>query len=139
MKNSKNNNNYTNTEPSKLRGKSAIEMLHKSISKEDEKMMNLKISDIYQVDLEEAKEIHTNYHSHRICSLLLDRSKKHGMTESTFVDKIKCLDFQEYAYQVSIGELIEMAAVDLLYKGLCDAQTDDAGRRREDRYINFYG
>jgi hypothetical protein len=39
-----------------------------------------------------------------------------------------------------MGELIEMAAVDLLYKQLSDTQNENAVNRiREDRYINFYG
>ena len=136
MQNSNNSNNYPNAEPSKLRGKSAIDMTHRSISKEDEKRINIKISNIYGVDFEEAKEIHVNYHSYRIFSFLLDRAKKQGMTEHIFVDLVKDLDLQEYAYRVSTGELIEMAAVDLLYKELCYIQNDG---NREDRYINFYG
>ena len=107
--NNSNNGDPTDVEPSKLRGKSAINILHKSILKEDEKRVNVKISNIYGVDLDEAKEIHTNYHLQRIFSLLLERAKKQGMTESLFVDKVRDLDVQEFAYQVSMGELIEMA------------------------------
>ena len=139
-----NNNSYngdpTDVEPSKLRGKSAINILHKSILKEDEKRVNGKISNIYGVELDEAKEIHTNYHLQRIFSLLLERAKKQGMTESLFVDKVRDLDVQEFAYQVSMGELIEMAAIDLLYKQLCEIQNNMISDNviREDRYINFY-
>jgi hypothetical protein len=136
MQNSNNSNNYPNTGPSKLRGKLAIDMTHRSISKEDERRINIKISNFYGVGLEEAKEIHINYHSYRIFSFLLDRAKKQGMTEHMFVDLVKDLNLQEYAYRVSTGELIEMAAVDLLYKILCYVQNDS---NREDRYINFYG
>jgi len=143
MQNPNNNSNKgdpTNVEPSKLRGKSAINILHKSILKEDEKRVNVKISNIYGVDLDEAKEIHTNYHLQRIFSLLLERAKKQGMTESLFVDKVSDLDVQEFAYQVSMGELIEMAAIDLLYKQLCEIQDNIISNNviREDRYINFY-
>ena len=143
MQNPNNNSNKgdpTDVEPSKLRGKSAINILHKSILKEDEKRVNGKISNIYGVELDEAKEIHTNYHLQRIFSLLLERAKKQGMTESLFVDKVSDLDVQEFAYQVSMGELIEMAAIDLLYKQLCEIQDNIISNNviREDRYINFY-
>ena len=143
MQNPNNNSNKgdpTDVEPSKLRGKSAINILHKSILKEDEKRVNVKISNIYGVDLDEAKEIHTNYHLQRIFSLLLERAKKQGMTESLFVDKVRDLDVQEFAYLVSMGELIEMAAIDLLYKQLCEIQDNIISNNviREDRYINFY-
>ena len=138
--NNSNNGDPTDVEPSKLRGKSAINILHKSILKEDEKRVNGKISNIYGVELDEAKEIHTNYHLQRIFSLLLERAKKQGMTESLFVDKVRDLDVQEFAYQVSMGELIEMAAIDLLYKQLCEIQDNIISNNviREDRYINFY-
>lgn len=138
--NNSNNGDPTDVESSKLRGKSAINILHKSILKEDEKRVNVKISNIYGVDLDEAKEIHTNYHLQRIFSLLLERAKKQGMTESLFVDKVRDLDVQEFAYQVSMGELIEMAAIDLLYKQLCEIQDNIISNNviREDRYINFY-
>jgi len=138
--NNSNNGDPTDVEPSKLRGKSAINILHKSILKEDEKRVNVKISNIYGVDLDEAKEIHTNYHLQKIFSLLLERAKKQGMTESLFVDKVRDLDVQEFAYQVSMGELIEMAAIDLLYKQLCEIQDNIISNNviREDRYINFY-
>ncbi|MGB8025587.1 MAG: hypothetical protein WCF06_14880 [Nitrososphaeraceae archaeon] len=138
--NNSNNGDPTDVESSKLRGKSAINILHKSILKEDEKRVNVKISNIYGVDLDEAKEIHTNYHLQRIFSLLLERAKKQGMTESLFVDKVRDLDVQEFAYQVSMGELIEMAAIDLLYKQLCEIQNNMISNNviREDRYINFY-
>jgi hypothetical protein len=138
--NNSNNGDPTDVEPSKLRGKSAINILHKSILKEDEKRVNGKISNIYGVELDEAKEIHTNYHLQRIFSLLLERAKKQGMMESLFVDKVRDLDVQEFAYQVSMGELIEMAAIDLLYKQLCEIQNNMISNNviREDRYINFY-
>ena len=138
--NNSNNGDPTDVEPSKFRGKSAINILHKSILKEDEKRVNGKISNIYGVELDEAKEIHTNYHLQRIFSLLLERAKKQGMTESLFVDKVRDLDVQEFAYQVSMGELIEMAAIDLLYKQLCEIQNNMISNSviREDRYINFY-
>jgi hypothetical protein len=140
MQNPNNDSDPTNVEPSKLRGKSAIDISHKNILKEDEKRINIKISNLYGVDLDEAKEIHINYHLQRIFSLLLERAKKQGMTEYTFLDKVRDLDVQEFAYQVSMGELIEMAAVDLLYKQLCIIQNNKISSNgiKEDRYISFY-
>jgi|SRR5205823_12611333 hypothetical protein len=140
MQQNSNDGGYKNTQPSKLRGKSAIDISHNNITKEDEKRINIKISDIYGVDLEEAAEIHINYHLHRIFLLLLDRAKKQGMIESVFVERVRHFDVQGFAYQVSMGELIEMAAIDLLYRLLSDTQNENSVNRiREDRYINFYG
>lgn len=138
MQNPNNDSGPTNVEPSKLRGKSAIDISHKNILKEDEKRINIKISNLYGVDLDEAKEIHINYHLQRIFSLLLERAKKQGMTEYTFLDKVRDLDVQEFAYQVSMGELIEIAAAELLYRQLCDTFKINNNRTTEDRYINFY-
>ena len=133
-----NNSSHTNADPSKLRGKIALDIWHKSISKDDEKRINIKISKIYEVDLDEAMDIHINYHSDRIISLLLDWAKKHGMKESTFTSSLRDLDVHELAYQTSMGEVIEIAAVELLYKQLCDNYKINGSQRSEDRYINFY-
>ena len=62
-----------------------------------------------RVEAEEAKEIHANYHSDRLYFLLRDRARKHGMTESTFLEKLESLNFYSYAYMVSRGQLMEMA------------------------------
>jgi hypothetical protein len=133
-----NNSNHTNPDGLKPRGRVALDIWHTNISRDDEKRINFKISNIYKVDLEEAKEIHSNYHSNRILSLLLDWAKKHGMTESTFATGQRDLDIHELAYQVSMGELIEIAAAELLYRQLCDIFKIDNNRTTEDRYINFY-
>src|ERR671930_2671772 len=133
-----NNSNHANPDCSPIRGKIAIDIWHKSASKDEEKRINIKISNTYGVGYEEAKEIHTNYHSNRIMSLLLDWAKKHGMTESMFGASQRHLDIQEFAYQVSMGELIEIAAVEVLYKHLCDNSNINRSQTTEDRYINFY-
>jgi hypothetical protein len=133
-----NNGNHTDSERSKPRGRVALDIWHRSISRDDEKRINFKISDIYKVDLEEAKEIHSNYHSNRILSFLLDWAKKHGMTESTFVTIQRDLDIHDLAHQVSMGELIEIAAAEVLYKQLCGNFKMDKNHTTEDRYINFY-
>jgi hypothetical protein len=120
----------------KLRGRRAIDMEHKNKLKEDEMRINSKISRIYNVDLEEAKDIHVNYHIDRIIFLLMHRAKKNGMIDSMFIDKTKNLDVYKYASMITQGELLEMAAVDVLYKKLCNVESIGS---REDRYINFYG
>ena len=133
-----NNNKHTNADRLEPRGRIALDIWHKIISKDDEKRINVKISNTYKVDLEEARDIHINYHSNRIISLLLNWAKKNGMTESTFVANLRDLDVQEFAYQASMGEVIEIAAVELLYKQLCDNSKVNSSQTREDRYINFY-
>ena len=132
-----NSNDEPNVKSLKLRGRRAVDVEHRNKVKEDEVRINAKISNIYNVDLEEAKDIHINYHSDRILFFLLGRAKKSGMTDSMFVDRVKNLDIYEHASMVAQGELIEMAAVDVLYKELCEAES--RGGSREDRYINFYG
>jgi hypothetical protein len=131
-----NSNDEPNVESLKLRGRRAIDVEHKNKLKEDETRIDIKISDIYTVDLEEARDIHINYHSDRIFFLLMGRAKKNGMTDSMFVDRIKNMNIYECALSVAQGELIEMAAVDLLYKELCEKESKGS---RQDRYINFYG
>src|SRR5919202_1368633 len=105
-----NNNEHSNSDGSEPRGRIALDIWHRNLSKDDEKRINLKISNTYKVDLEEARDIHINYHSNRIISLLLNWAKKNGMTESTFVANLRDLDVQEFAYQASMGEVIEIAA-----------------------------
>ena len=118
----------------KIKGRTAIDIEHKNILTEDEKRISNKISSIYGVDLEEAKEIHLNYHLYRISSFLFDRARKHGMTYSMFQKRISNTNIIEHAYGVSQGEMIEMAAVDKLYKELCSLEYG----AKEDRYISFY-
>jgi hypothetical protein len=123
---------------SQHRGRIALDLEHENILEEDEKRIDLKICSLYGVGAEEAKEIHTNYHLHRLYFLLEDRSRKHGMTELTFLERLENLNFYHYAYAVSRGELMEMAAVDILYKGLCNSE-NSGHSSCDDRYISFYG
>ena len=111
-----NSNDEPNVKSLKLRGRRAVDVEHRNKVKEDEVRINVIISNLYNVDLEEAKDIHINYHSDRIVFFLLGRAKKSGMTDSMFVDRVKNLDIYEHASMVAQGELIEMAAVDVLYK-----------------------
>ena len=52
------------------KGKNALDLLHENLVKEKEKDLNLKISDIYGVDYDEAIEIHINYHTLRIKKMI---------------------------------------------------------------------
>jgi hypothetical protein len=133
-----NNSKHANSDRSEPRGRIALDIWHRNLSKDDEKRINIKISNTYKVDLEEAQDIHINYHSNRIISLLLNWAKKHGMTESTFTANLRDLDVHELAYQASVGEVIEIAAVELLYKQLYDNSKINSSQTMEDRYINFY-
>ncbi|MDQ6865735.1 MAG: hypothetical protein M3044_18140 [Thermoproteota archaeon] len=130
--------NSHNHSKSQQRGRIALDLEHENILEEDERRIDTKICILYGVEVEEAKEIHANYHSDRLYFLLRDRARKHGMTESTFLEKLESLNFYSYAYMVSRGQLMEMAAVDILYKGLCNSENN--GRNNfDDRYISFYG
>ena len=130
--------NSHNRSKSQQRGRIALDLEHENILEEDERRIDPKICILYGVDAEEAKEIHANYHSDRLHFLLRDRARKHGMTESTFLKKLETLNFYSYAYMVSRGQLMEMAAVDILYKGLCISE-NNGPNKFDDRYISFYG
>lgn len=125
---------------SKIRGKDAIDNVHSGISHDDEEIINFKISEIYSVSLEEANEIHVNYHSNRLALVLMDRAKKSGISEHDLLEQLVNLNLQEYAYNVSKGRLLERAAIDLLYKKLnLLQQIKGFEEDKHDRYINFYG
>ena len=130
--------NSHNRSKSQQRGRIALDLEHKNILEEDERRIDTKICILYGVEAEEAKEIHANYHSDRLYFLLRDRARKHGMTEPTFLEKLESLNFYSYAYNVSRGQLMEMAAVDILYKGLCNSE-NNGPNNFDDRYISFYG
>jgi hypothetical protein len=92
---------------------------------------------MYGVDSDEAVDIHVNYHFDRISAFLLRRARKNGMLESMFFKRLNSLNTIGYAYSVAQGELPEMAAVDILYKQLCNLHNDNLPF--DDRYVNFYG
>ena len=132
------NKNDLNNELSKLRGRTAISIQHQNISAaQEEKRLNNKISEMYGVDSDEAIDIHVNYHLDRISAFLLRRARKNGMLESMFFKRLKSLNAIGYAYNVAQGELLEMAAVDILYKRLCNLHNND--EPTDDRYGSFYG
>jgi predicted RNA-binding protein len=120
-----------------LRGKTAISSAHENISIEDERRITYRISDIYKVTIEEASDIHVNYHHDRIRNMLRKRAKKHGMTDTVFEESVQRLDILKYALSISRGELIEMAAGDILFKQLSVMQSENEDTP-EDRYFNFY-
>jgi len=124
----------SNSQP---RGKTALDIEHRNILEVDEKRIDLRICALYGVNVEEAIEIHRNYHLQRIYILLKDRATKHGMTESTYLERLESLNLHYYASLVSRGELIENAAVDVLYKGLTPWKNDST--YLDDRYNSFYG
>ncbi|MRN41207.1 MAG: hypothetical protein FIO02_09210 [Nitrosopumilales archaeon] len=130
--------NSHNRSKSQQRGRIALDLEHENILEEDERRIDTKICILYGVEAEEAKEIHANYHSDRLYFLLRERARKQGMTEPTFLEKLDSLNFYSYAYMVSRGQLMEMAAVDILYKGLCNSE-NNGPNNFDDRYISFYG
>ncbi len=111
------------------KGKSAIDHLHENISKEKEKNINLKISDIYGVDSDEANEIHVNYHTLRIHNLI---KKSPILSErSSVIDKI--VDLPNLSSKVVSGEISESTCLDILIRTIKNQKDFNT-----DRYINFY-
>ncbi|MGH9953031.1 MAG: hypothetical protein ACRD5J_15550 [Nitrososphaeraceae archaeon] len=130
--------NDPNSESLKLRGRMAISIQHQNISAaQEEKRLNNKISEMYGVDSDEAVDIHVNYHFDRISAFLLRRARKNGMLESMFFKRLNSLNTIGCAYSVAQGELPEMAAVDILYKQLCNLHNEN--HPSDDRYVSFYG
>jgi hypothetical protein len=133
-------NNRSDVNSLKMRGKTAIDAEHKDISIEDERKITNRICNLYGVALEEAKDIHINYHVNRVINLLLHRAKNQGMTEPMFLARIQNLDILTFAYCISQGDLREMAAIDILYKQLCNiGDNNDDSKTADDRYMGFYG
>ena len=130
-------NNYSETDTLKSRGKIAINSAHKNTSVDDERRITSRISDMYEVTIEEASDIHVNYHHDRIRNMLRLRAKKHGMTDTVFEKSVHHLNILKYAVSISRGELIEVAAGDILFKQLSDMQNENEDTP-EDRYFNFY-
>lgn len=121
---------------SKLRGRSAIEAVHIGVTGEDEARLDATISRLYDVEGDEAAEIHANYHIHKILALLARRVRENGMKRQTFAERLEHLDVSGTAHQVARGKLTEMAAVEALFRGLSMIENDG---KADDRYVNFYG
>jgi len=124
------------SEVRKLRGRSAIDAAHTGVVGEDEARLDAEISMLYEVQRDEAAEIHTNYHVDRIFSSLVQRARDSGMKKEAIAKRVQNLDFVGVASQVAAGKLAEAAAVDALFRNL--ARTEAPGTV-DDRYINFYG
>lgn len=119
----------------KLRGRSAIQAAHDGITGEDEARLNALISNLYAVNMDEAEDIHLNYHVDRIIAALARRSGEKGIRINRLAERLQRLDVSGAAYQVAKGKLIEAAAIDALVRAL--ATMEDAGQN--DRYASFYG
>jgi hypothetical protein len=113
----------------KLRGKDAIYDIHRELSQSDENIINFKISEIYSVPLEEADEIHINYHLDRIGVALKSMAEKRDLPEYELVNRLNILDVQHYANEVSKGLLLERAAIDFLFRKIIPSEKD----------LSFYG
>ncbi len=112
------------------KGKNALDSLHENIVKEKEKDLNLKISDIYGVEYDEAVEIHINYHNLRIKRMIEKSESLVGM--KNFIDHN--FDLKNLSAQVAIGQITENTCMDILI-GVMKNQKETKIR---DRYINFY-
>ena len=119
----------------KSRGRSAIQAAHGGITSEDEARLDLVISDLYEVDNDEAAEIHLNYHVDRMLAALARRYAERGIRSDAVADRLHFLDVSGAANQVAKGRLSEAAAIDALFRSLLATGNQD----RDDRYINFYG
>ena len=117
-----------NREP--IKGKSALDALHENMVKEKEKNLNLKISDMYGVDYEEANEIHINYHSLRLKKMI--QKSEILSSKSAFIESH--LDLKTLSTQVASGEITENTCIDILI-GVMKNQKET---KIKDRYINFY-
>ena len=112
------------------KGKNALDSLHENMVKEKEKDLNLKISDIYGVDYDEAVEIHINYHNLRI-KRMIDKSESLVRMKS-FIDNN--FDLKNLSAQVAFGQITENTCMDILI-GVMKNQKET---KIKDRYINFY-
>jgi len=123
-------------EPRRLKGKSAIDAAHEGISGDDEIRLDTAISALYDVDNQEAADIHANYHIDRIFSSLVQRARENGMRKDAIAKRLASVDFAGVGSQVSKGKLAEAAALELLFRQLSNVESDG---KHDDRYIQFYG
>lgn len=123
------NNDASSGRARELRGKNAIYNIHRELSHSDENTINFKVSEIYSVPIEEAEEIHVNYHLDRIASALKDRAQRCSLGEYDLISRLDPNEIQHYANEVSKGLLLERAAVDSLFNRVCPTEKN----------MNFYG
>jgi hypothetical protein len=113
-----------------FKGKNALDALHEDMVKEKEKNLNLKISDIYGVDYDEANEIHINYHNLRLRKMIEKSEILSSM--NAFIDSH--LDLKSLSTQVAFGEITENTCIDILIS----VMKNQKETKIKDRYINFY-
>lgn len=123
------NNDASSGRARELRGKNAIYNVHRELSHSDENTINFKVSEIYSVPIEEAEEIHVNYHLDRIASALKDRAQRCSLGEYDLISRLDPSEIQHCANEVSKGLLLERAAVDSLFNRVCPTEKN----------MNFYG
>lgn len=121
-------NEFDNVES--FKGKNALDALHEDMVKEKEKNLNLKISDMYGVDYDEANEIHINYHSLRLRKMIEKSEILSSM--NAFIDSH--LDLKSLSTQVAFGEITENTCIDILIS----VMKNQKETKIKDRYINFY-
>jgi hypothetical protein len=120
---------------SKLKGRSAIEAAHVGVTGEDEARLDATISQLYGVESDEAADIHANYHIDKILASLAKRAVENGMKRETLAERVQHLDISGSAHQVAKGKVTEAAAVDALFRGLANIESNG---KAEDRF-NIYG
>ncbi len=118
----------------KSRGRSAIQAAHGGVTSEDEARLDLVISDLYEVDSDEAAEIHLNYHVDRLLAALARRCAERGIRTDAIAGRLSHIDVSVAANQVAKGRLSEAAAIDALFRSLLATENQDM----DDRYISFY-
>jgi hypothetical protein len=123
------NNDASSGRAREPRGKNAIYNIHRQLSHSDEKTINFKVSEIYSVPIEEAEEIHVNYHLDRIASALKDRAQRCSLGEYDLISRLDPSELHHCANEVSKGLLLERAAVDFLFNRVCPTEKN----------LNFYG
>lgn len=119
---------------SKLKGRSAIEAAHIGLTGEDEARLDATISQLYDVAIDEATDIHANYHVDKILAALAKRAEENGMKREVLAERAKHLDISGAAYQVARGKLTEAAAVDALFRGLTKIESNGKADDRFDIY-----
>jgi hypothetical protein len=123
------NNDASSGRARELRGKNAIYNIHRQLSHSDENTINFKVSEIYSVPIEEAEEIHVNYHLDRIASALKDRAQRCSLGDYDLISRLDPSEIHHCANEVSKGLLLERAAVDFLFNRVCPTEKN----------MNFYG
>ncbi|MDQ3851672.1 MAG: hypothetical protein M3251_03895 [Thermoproteota archaeon] len=118
----------------KSRGRSAIQAAHRGVASEDEARLDLVISDLYEVDSDEAVEIHINFHADRLLAALARRCAERGIRSDTIANRLGYVEVSGAANQVAKGRLSEAAAIDALFRSLLATEN----QQRDDRYISFY-